>query len=136
MAELTDHAKQAFASATDWSKQILTLSTGILTLTISFADKIFGDLSNGEKWLLWIAWVLYIVSIIGGVWMLSALTGKLGGANPPVASDVYGSSTRRPAFLQLAAFVTATIVLVIFGFVSAGNQKTPDQPKAALSSTA
>ncbi len=74
---MDDQAKQAFTSANDWAKQILTLSTGIVTLTVAFADKIFGDLSDGERWTLWISWGLYVGSIIGGVCLLSTLTGTL-----------------------------------------------------------
>jgi heme/copper-type cytochrome/quinol oxidase subunit 2 len=122
---MDDQAKQAFTSASDWSKQILTLSTAIVTLTVSFADKIFGDLSRTEKWFLWIAWVLYIVAIVGGVWFLSALTGTLASAKPPSATAVYGSNTRIPAFVQLVPFVLATLAIVIFGFLSVGNTKTP-----------
>ena len=49
MVPMDEQTKHAFSSATDWAKQILTLSTGIVTLTISFTDKIFGDLSAGER---------------------------------------------------------------------------------------
>jgi hypothetical protein len=105
----------------------LTLSTGIVTLTISFADKIFGDLSQGEKWFLYGSWVLYVASIFGGVWLLSALTGTLARGAAPIAGDVYGTNMRVPAFLQLGAFVLATISIVIFGFLSAGNEEKPDE---------
>jgi len=123
MAALDDQTKQAFTSASDWAKQILTLSTGIVTLTVAFADKVFGDLSDGERWTLWIAWGLYVVSIIGGVSLLSTLTGALARLPAPKAGDVYATSNRVAAFVQLGAFVAATIAIVIFGFMAAGNEK-------------
>jgi hypothetical protein len=129
MATLDDQTKQAFTSATDWSKQILTLSTGIVTLMISFADKIFGDLSQGEKWFLYGSWVLYAVSIVGGVWFLSALTGTLASNSPVTQTDVYKANTRMPALLQLFAFILATVAIVVFGFLSAGNEEVPATPE-------
>jgi hypothetical protein len=127
MTMFDEQAKAAFASAADWSKQILTLSTGIVTLTVAFADKIFGDLSTGEKAMLWTAWVLYLLSIVGGVWLLGALTGSLSSTTPPNASGVYASNTLPPALLQLGAFLLATIAIVAFGFSSVGNTKAPKQ---------
>jgi hypothetical protein len=128
-----DQAKQAFTSASDWSKQILTLSTAIVTLMISFADKIFSPLSQGEKWFLYGSWALYAVSILAGIWFLSALTGTLGQSTPPSASDVYSSNTRVPATLQVTAFGLATIAIVVFGFLSAGDAPAPAAPSSQAS---
>ena len=123
---MDDQTKQVFTSASDWSKQILTLSTGIVTLTITFADKIFGDLSSGEKWLLYVSWALYLVSIFFGVWFLSALTGTLATGTSLTPASVNGANMRIPGLLQLFAFVAGTAAIVIFGFLSAGNEdKTP-----------
>jgi hypothetical protein len=131
-----DQAKQAFASASDWSKQILTLSTGIVTVTVSFSDKIFGPLSHGEKLFLYGSWVVYLVSILGGVWTLSALTGTLAGATEPSSSDVYKSNTRVPAIVQVVAFVLATISIVVFGILAAGNPAAKPAPaSSALSAS-
>ena len=130
---MDDQTKQAFTAASDWAKQILTLSTGIVTLTVAFADKIFGDLSDGERWTLWIAWALYIVAILGGVWVLSALTGTLARDTSLEARDVYNLNTALPAYVQLGSFVAATIAIVIFGFMTAGNErKTSGAATAAV----
>jgi hypothetical protein len=129
MATLDDQTKAAFTSASDWSKQILTLSTGIVTLTISFSDKIFGDLSDTEKWFLWIAWGLYVVSIVGGVWLLSALTGTLAKATAPTAASVYDTNTRVAAIAQVVCFVLATISIVVFGFSAVGNKDKQEPAK-------
>jgi hypothetical protein len=118
-----DQAKQAFTSASDWSKQLLTLSTAIVTLMISFADKIFGPLGQGEKWFLYGSWVLYAASILGGVWFLSALTGTLASPTAPSAGNVYNANMRAPALVQAIAFGLATIAIVIFGFLSVGNEE-------------
>lgn len=127
---MDDQTKQAFTSAGDWAKQILTLSTGIVTLTVAFADKIFGDLSDGERWTLWISWGLYVGSIVGGVCLLSTLTGTLSRTANVQASHVYAANNRLFAGMQLVFFVLATVAIVIFGFMAAGNENESD-PEAA-----
>jgi hypothetical protein len=135
MPDLDDQTKQAFTSATDWAKQILTLSTGIVTLTISFSDKIFGDLSKTERWTLSVAWGLYVISIIGGVWLLSSLTGTLAAASPPTPAAVNATNNRVPALVQLLTFLAATIAIFIFGCMAVGNEKS-DTEKAAAAAIA
>ena len=128
MAEIDSQTQAAFAAANDWSKQILTLSTGILAATIALSDTLFGVLSDGEKALLWASWGLYLVSLLCGIWMLMALTGTMGQDTAPNAADIYGTNTRVPAFAQLVSFLLATIVLAIFGASTIGNEEKPATP--------
>jgi hypothetical protein len=118
MAPMDDQTKQAFTGASDWAKQIMTLSTGIVTLTVTLSDKIFGDLSAGAQWLLFIAWALYIASILGGIWVLTRLNDTLVLDRPLVAADV--QAARKQAFLQVLTFTAGTIVIAIFGFITVG----------------
>jgi hypothetical protein len=115
---MDDQAKQAFTGASDWAKQIMTLSTGIVTLTVTLSDSIFGNLSGGSRWLLFVAWALYLVSIFCGIWVLTRLNDTLCDEPSVVASDVRKAHPQ--AFLQVSAFVAATGVIVIFGFITAG----------------
>ncbi len=117
MATMDDQAKQAFTAASDWSKQIMTLSTAILTLTVAFSDSVFGDLSNSGMWLLVIAWLLYVVSILGGFLVLIALNEALVDHTPVVPTDVYRA--RKWAHVQAVPFVGGTFVIMLFGLVNA-----------------
>jgi hypothetical protein len=119
---LDDQAKQAFTSVSDWTKQILTLSTGIVTLTIAFADKIFGPLSTSEKTFLYIGWVIYAVAILAGVMVLGALAGTLSKAGDLKAKDVYAWNVRLFALIQLGGFFLGTVALVVFGFLAVANK--------------
>lgn len=123
MAAMDDQAKQAFTAASDWSKQILTLSTGILTVTVTFSDKIFGDLTDSEKGFLFVAWGLYLISIGGGIWVLTRLTGTLVADRQVVARDVYQSE--KQAALQVWTFGAATVAIAIFGLLGVRNQPSP-----------
>jgi hypothetical protein len=119
---LDDQAKQAFTAVSDWTKQILTLSTGIVTLTIAFADKIFGALSTAEKAFLYIGWVIYAIAILAGVMVLGGLAGALGKTSDLKAEDVYGWNVRLFAMIQLGGFFFGTVALIIFGFLAVANK--------------
>lgn len=113
MAAMDDQAKQAFTAASDWSKQILTLSTGIVTVTVTFADKVFGALSNAEKGLLFTSWLLYLISILGGVWVMTTLAGTLA-YDTEVAAD-HVKQSERQALLQVGTFIAGTAFIALFG---------------------
>src|SRR5215468_10416340 len=79
--------RKAFDFAADATKQILTLSTGILALTITFAKDILGAPGHWSRLLGW-SWILYLISILCGVWTLLALTGSFsssGQRTPPTS---------------------------------------------------
>jgi hypothetical protein len=113
---MPDKRSKAFDFAADVAKQFITLSTGILALTITFAKDIGGGPSQGAPLLLGLSWVLYLLSIVAGVWTLMALTGEL----EPVGT-AESPSTRRgnvvtPALVQIATFVCATGLVIAYAF--------------------
>lgn len=105
----------AFQFASDLSKQLLTLSTGILALTLTFTKDVLRDRSPSSL-LRW-TWTGYVLTIVFGIWHLMALTGQLaptstsGSPAAPVGID---AGARLPAALQILAFVTATIGLIVY----------------------
>jgi hypothetical protein len=131
MAEIDSQTDAAFSAANDWSKQVLTLSTGILAATISLGDTLFGQLSGFEKALLWISWGLYVLAILFGILVLMALTGTMGQDAAPTAKDIYAKNTTRPALAQFGTFLLATVVLAVFGGFTVGN---PDKPASTKDS--
>ena len=118
MTDLTDQTKAAFASAADWSKQLVTLSTGIVTLTVSFSDKLFANPSTTEKTLLWASWVAHLIAILAGVMVLGSLTGALAASGVPDQTQVNNSAIKLFARTQLATFGAGVVLIVAFGFVS------------------
>jgi hypothetical protein len=124
MATMDDQAKQAFTAASDWAKQILTLSTAIVTLTATLADKFFGQVTTFEKVLLVAAWTGYIVSICGGIWVLTRLAGALASETDVRRDDVVRKA-QGPADVQVWPFIGATIVIAVFGLFALGNKPKP-----------
>ena len=77
-------ATEGIKAAADTTKQIITLCTGVLAVTITFWDKVAGPakslLATG---LLVAAWVVFGVTIVFGVLTLMALTGTQDAVDTP-----------------------------------------------------
>lgn len=120
---LDGRTEKAFVFASDLAKQLLTLATGILTVTITFGDKLVGQVTGWPRWLLGIAWAVYLVSLLCGIWMLMALTGSLAPitkpGEPSTEPTITGTNVRLPATLQIFSFLAATLFVVVFGLAVA-----------------
>lgn len=116
-------------------KQLITLATGILALSITFTKDVLKAIPKSTR-LLKVAWLVYLFSIICGIWAMMAFTGMIfgvaiDGVTDAVKNDRYGSSVI-PLSAQLLSFVIATACLIAFGFTSL---KSLAQKQSAASST-
>ena len=69
----------SFSFAADVIKQLITLSTAIITLCVALADKLFSSqATKSGSALLLIALILFFISIVMGLFCLMAITGTLG----------------------------------------------------------
>jgi hypothetical protein len=113
-----ERARKAVDAVSDLAKQLITLATGVIAITISFAKDIFGGHAGGNG-LLVASWVAYLVCITAGVWVLMAIAGTLDPVTSPnptakaTAQDgrVFGGNVRIPAAIQVLAFVVATVLV-------------------------
>lgn len=109
---------KAFEFAQESTKQILTLSTAILTLTISFQKDIVGSVAPADRWALKCAWVAYLVSIVCGLFTLMNLAGNLekpGGGGEPT---IYRGSIMTFSILQVISFGLGTGFTLWFGLIA------------------
>jgi len=108
------------------TKQLLTLSTGILTLTVTFAKYLKESGGVVSIGFLKAAWVLYLLCILFGIWTLMAVAGSMVPVtgNPPGNVD----SARLPAALQIGSFFLGTVCIVLVGVLS--WRKTPQRSKS------
>lgn len=102
--------EKAFEFAQETIKQILTFSTGIVALTVTFLKDILP--AGTDTGLLEVAWGLYIASILFGLLSLMSLTGTLGSA----AGTVNSTGIRIIAGAQALLFFFAMAFTVAFGF--------------------
>ena len=112
---MDDQTKAAFASAADSSKQIITLSTGLLALEITFAKNLLNAVGHHGRWLLGSSWVLLLLSVVAGVWTMLALTGSLSTSEAVTSRTIMGTNVRIPASLQVGLFLLGLALTVAFG---------------------
>lgn len=120
MPTLDPRVEKAFDFARDATKQLIALSTGILTLTITFAKDILRDVTGLPRGLLGLAWLGYLVSVVAGVWVLLALTGTLEPLpGAPADVSIRGKNVVWPSIVQVLMFLAATALVVAFGLLVA-----------------
>jgi hypothetical protein len=117
---MDEQTKAAFASASDTSKQLITLATGVLALEITFAKDVILKLDATAKCLIGVSWILLLLSVGAGVWTLLALTGSLGQGTALTPKAISGSNVRIPAILQIFFFLGGLILTVWFGVRGVG----------------
>jgi hypothetical protein len=115
---MIDASLAGFQSANELAKQLITLATGILALSITFTKDILKNPIPIITWPLKLAWIAYLLSICFGIWTMMALTGMI--FNITESPDAYkhatyGTSISIPALLQILAFVIGTLLLIVYG---------------------
>lgn len=131
---MTEESKKAFDFAADTVKQLITLATGIIAITITFSKDIIGASMLTNSTLIIISWALFICSILSGIIALMALTGTLQPMqnNTTATPNIYSKNVRNPTIAQIVLFFLGLIFTVIFGAISMNNNKFEDKAKEKL----
>jgi hypothetical protein len=114
---MPSNVEKAFDFAQESTKQILSLSTAILTITVAFQKDIVGGVPGGDRWALKVAWFAYLVAIIGGLLTLLNLAGNLERPKDGKPS-IYRSGIQFFSILQLVAFAVGVVFTLWFGLVA------------------
>lgn len=130
---------KSFDFAADVTKQLIALSTAIISLCVAFTDKIFSsDAANAHSTSLLVSLGLFVLSIIFGIITLMALAGHLGsltsendGAqggsespqepgladpknNPVSQSPIYKGNVRFFSMGQMSFFIAAIVMAMVY----------------------
>jgi hypothetical protein len=113
-----DAKEKSFEYAADSSKLLITLATGIIAFTVTFAKE-FGvkPSSKVQGLLLLVTWVVLLVSAAFGVSTLLAITGEL---EPKDKTDGHVPSIRDHKIKSLLAwqiviFLIGVVLIVAYG---------------------
>ena len=106
--------KKAFDFAQESTKQIITLSTGVIALTITFS-KDFATSTSGVRVIALWSWVFFLLSVLFGLWTLLALTGSLEPASGEARPSIRGRNVTLPSALQILMFFGALVLTVVYG---------------------
>ena len=117
MPALDEPQKSTVTLIGDLTKQIITLSSAFLTVTVTFSKDLL-DLVPVPN-ILRIAWLSYVTSVMAGLLVVMSLTGRVRDA--PVDGRVQFSGFLTSAsVVQVVAFLIGTICIAIIGWSVVG----------------
>lgn len=105
---------KAFDFAQETTKQLISLSTGTVALTITFGQDFFSQVPPSAKVWAVASWVGFLLAVVFGVWALMAMTGSLDGKGREREPSVYDRNIMIPVTLQVFSFLAAVVLVVIF----------------------
>jgi hypothetical protein len=111
---------KAFDFAMELAKQLISLSIGILGVSITFTKDFFKYVPKWVKYILTISWIAYFLSITFGILHIMALTGSLSQDYKTIPD-----SAKLFASFQIFSFGLATFLIVIYGIVGLFRYKKP-----------
>lgn len=116
---MEEQRKLAFSFAQDTTKQLITLSTGIIALTVTFWKDIAQPAGSLGRGLLMLSWLAFLASVICGVWAMLALTGTL---EPTTDHDdgpsIRGKNVTVPSMAQILSFILGLVLAIAFAAAS------------------
>src|SRR5688572_10889853 len=92
MPNLDESQQKAFDLSQDSAKQVITLSTGILALTITFFKDFAAGADSTSKTIMAISWLFYLISILAGIAHLFSLTAELDPKDSSRTPTLYGGT--------------------------------------------
>lgn len=128
-----DSHEKAVDAAAETVRQVLTLATGVIALTVTFADDIIEPGSAALPWVKW-AWTLFGTSIFFGILTLMAITGNLHkAATSSTNPDMFATNIVVFGNLQIWICFGALVLTICFGII--GLDETRARRPAAPAST-
>ena len=115
-----DFLEKSFASASEASKLLITLSTGVIAFTVAVVNVKAGDstlftpVTTPDKIALSACWLLLVCAVGMGVWTQLAITHVLSEGTNEEPADPWSKKIRFPFILQIALFVLGILLLVLY----------------------
>ena len=139
MMDSDEKIKMSFGFASDIAKQLIVLSTAVISICVALTDKLFTiDAAQSYSKFLLIAIVLFVLSILSGLLCMMAISGTLGKPESDQKDQqereqgdseksqnknayketIYQSDIRSFMISQIGFFFLAIIFSVVFVFCS------------------
>ena len=113
---MKEELKKAFDFALETTKQLITLSTALIAISITFKSNFSNE---GNQMFLLFCWIALFISVFFGIITLMALTGTLEKSTEEsknqVKLSIYGKNVKRPSIVQIVFFLLGLLFLSIYG---------------------
>lgn len=121
-----DPVQTAFNLASDLDKQILTLATGVLALSITFRKEFDNAPGFGSKFFLFGSWIFLLLSVCAGLFTMGKLVSLSLRADSVEKTSVLNDAMPF-ASTQEILFFLGILFILIYGWV-VGARKKPREP--------
>jgi hypothetical protein len=115
---MDDRAKAAFSTAVEVVKNVLTLSTGVLVLGMTFTKELSPNPTLTQVRILEASWCFLFLAMLFGVLTLMALTGTIGKTSQIAASSIYNRNIRIPMGIQFIFFLAGIALTVAYAMLA------------------
>ena len=128
MPDMSDRRAKSFEYASDATKQLIGLATGVVAFTVTFGKDFLSGLPHGLQWVAIVAWVLFLGSAITGLLILYALAGQLDPGDPSIpeerwsAPSIWAGAVRVLMMSQQVCFGAALVVTIVFAGIAVLEQ--------------
>jgi len=127
--DMDEATRYAISQVSDLTKQLMTLASGLIGLTITFSKDMVKHASLRALKALKRGWLFMFVSLVAGIWTLMALSGSSSSARDLLQKSLIGYNARIPSFIQIASFLCGAYSFISFGFGVAIRIPIPESPK-------
>lgn len=118
---------KSFDFASGVTKLLISLATGVITITITFGSNSLSRLNIIVcPWMLLVSWILLVISIASGIIALQAMTGTLSKDDSP---NIYANNIRAPEIIQILFFGIGIIFSFIFSYINITEKQSTDHDK-------
>jgi uncharacterized membrane protein len=109
---MTPELQKAFDFASDATKQLITVATGVITVTVLFSKDLD---ARSRHWAL-AAWIVLTLSVLGGLAVLGNLSGHLQNASTKCETPtINGTGIRFFSRCQFFLFWLGVCLVMVFG---------------------
>ena len=125
MASSTDWVAKSYDAAADQTKQLITLSTAVLTLTATFLNNFLENAKHRDaaRNVLIGSWAVLAVSIVIGLLVLGGLVGNMATVDGATVTQPPNLPKTDPvAIAQWVTFVAGLVLAVVASFVAIHKQ--------------
>lgn len=132
--DMDERQKKAFDFVSDYTKQLITLATGIITFMVTFLSDEVKSSGMASKSLLVLSWLLFTLSICFGIMRLMALTGNLDPVKTGTAPNltITSPNVRNTGRAQIVLFLAGLVLSMIFGLMQLFWGKKADKDKTII----
>jgi len=113
----SSNVQKAFEFALEATKQLITLATAVIALTVTFLTDVVEAAPSNSARVLQAAWVVYFLSIVAGVFALLSLAGNLERPGEGATPSIYRPNIVIFSLVQVISFCIAVLLTFVFGWL-------------------